>query len=135
MNTTPLRAMRRLATGLGAAALTAAAALGLGAATATADRGVCECANGKHVPHFTVPGLRDDFNPQPEPPGRDHRGDGSDTDGPGVDYSTSGGGAGRNLLSILGDGFNPQPEPPGRHGSLTANHSLTIARMRRAVGH
>ena len=72
MNTTHIRTLRRMATALGLAALSAAATLSLGVGTATADRAVCECADGKHTPHSTVPGLRDDFNPQPEPPGREH---------------------------------------------------------------
>lgn len=59
MNTTDTRALRRLAGALGLAALSATAALSLGAGAAAADRGVCECADGKHTPHSTVPGLND----------------------------------------------------------------------------
>ena len=49
MNATHRPTMKRLATGLGAAALTAAAALSLGAATATANPPVCTCTNGEHL--------------------------------------------------------------------------------------
>ena len=103
----------RLSAALALGALGAAAALTFGAGSAAADRDVCECAHGEHTPHATVPGDRDDFSPQQEPPGHYRHGSGGFFFG-----HSSGGGAGRGF--VITD----------RIPVLIGNHSLVTARLR-----